>query len=53
MNNEYFGLDAEGLMGQEIMDGRNVVDADGFIGPGFVHKGIGRGDRNGHQMKCI
>ena len=56
-HDEYFGLDAEvlkGLMGQEcpvVMDGRNVVDADGFIGAGFVHKGIGRGDKNGHDIK--
>jgi len=33
------------------VNGRNVVDADGFIGAGFVYKGIGRGDRNGHAMK--
>ena len=57
-HDEYFSLDAgvlKGLMGQErpvVVDGRNVVDADGFIGAGFVYKGIGRGDRNEHQMKC-
>ena len=28
----------------------DVVDADGFIGGGFVYKGIGRGDKNGHEM---
>ena len=56
-HDEYFSLDAgvlKGLMGQErpvVVDGRNVVDADGFIGAGFVYKGIGRGDRNGHAMK--
>jgi len=54
-HDEYFSLDADvlkglkGLMGQERPV---VVDADGFIGAGFVYKGIGRGDRNGHQMKC-
>ncbi|MCG7848666.1 MAG: hypothetical protein MIO93_05745 [ANME-2 cluster archaeon] len=45
----------KGLMGQErpvVVDGRNVVDADGFVGAGFVYKGIGRGDRNEHQIKC-
>ena len=48
-HNEYFKLDAKvmkSLMGQEwpvVVDGRNVVDADGFIGAGFVHKGIGKG----------
>ena len=39
-------------MGQErpvIVDERNVVDADGFVGAEFVYKGIGRGDRNGHD----
>ena len=47
------GLDADvlkGLMGQEhpvIVDGRNVVEADGFIGEGFVYKGIGEGIRMG------
>ena len=55
-HDEYFGLDAKvlkGLMGQEhpvIVDGRNVVGADGFIGAGFVYKGIGRGDKNGHSI---
>jgi UDP-N-acetyl-D-mannosaminuronic acid dehydrogenase len=57
-HDEYFSLDAgvlKELMGQErpvVVDGRNVVDADGFIGAGFVYKGIGRVDRNVHQMKC-
>lgn len=55
-HDEYFSLDArvlKGLMGQErpvIVDGRNIVDADGFIGEGFVYKGIGRGDKNNHLM---
>jgi UDP-N-acetyl-D-mannosaminuronic acid dehydrogenase len=56
-HDEYFSLDAgvlKGLMGQErpvVVDGRNVVIADGFVGAGFVYKGIGRGDWNGHVMK--
>ena len=56
-HDEYFSLDTgvlKGLMGQErpvVVDGRNVVDADEFIGTGFVYKGIGRVDRNEHQMK--
>jgi UDP-N-acetyl-D-mannosaminuronic acid dehydrogenase len=57
-HDEYFSLDAEGLkglMGPErpvVVDGRNVVDADGFIGAGFVYMGIGRGDKNGHD-RCV
>jgi len=56
-HDEYFKLDAKvlkGLMGQKhlvIVDGRNVVDADRFIGEGFVYKGIGRGDKNGHDIR--
>jgi len=35
-----------------IVDGRNVVvDPDAWIGAGFVYRGIGRGDRNGHSLK--
>ena len=55
-HDEYFGLDAgtlKRLMGQNspvIVDGRNVVDADGFISEGFVYKGIGRGDKNTHSI---
>jgi UDP-N-acetyl-D-mannosaminuronic acid dehydrogenase len=55
-HDEYFGLDAgmlKGLMGVEhpvVVDGRNVVDVDGFIGAGFVYKGIWRGDKNEHQI---
>jgi UDP-N-acetyl-D-mannosaminuronic acid dehydrogenase len=55
-HDEYFSLDAgvlKGLMGQErpvVVDGRNVVDADGFIGARFVYKGIGRGDKNDHPI---
>jgi UDP-N-acetyl-D-mannosaminuronic acid dehydrogenase len=33
-----------------IIDGRNMVDADAFIQAGFVYKGIGRGDKNGHAI---
>jgi len=33
-----------------VVDGRNVVDPDSFIREGFVYKGIGRGDRNEHQL---
>ena len=33
-----------------IVDGRNLIDADKFIAEGFVYKGIGRGDKNGHQI---
>lgn len=33
-----------------IVDGRNVIDPDRFIGCGFLYKGIGRGDKNAHQI---
>lgn len=33
-----------------IIDGRNMVDPDAYIREGFVYKGIGRGDRNGHVV---
>jgi len=33
-----------------IVDGRNVVEPDEFIGKGFVYKGIGRGDKNSHEI---
>jgi len=33
-----------------IIDGRNMVDPDAYIREGFVYKGIGRGDKNGHAI---
>lgn len=33
-----------------IVDGRNIVEPDEFIGKGFVYKGIGRGDKNEHVI---
>ncbi|OPX65543.1 MULTISPECIES: nucleotide sugar dehydrogenase [unclassified Methanoregula] len=33
-----------------IIDGRNLVDPDAYIREGFIYKGIGRGDRNGHAI---
>ncbi len=33
-----------------IIDGRNVIDPDTFINEGFVYKGIGRGDKNYHDI---
>ena len=33
-----------------IVDGRNVINPDAFISEGFVYKGIGRGDKNGHDI---
>lgn len=33
-----------------IVDGRNLVDPDAWIRAGFIYKGIGRGDRNGHAI---
>jgi UDP-N-acetyl-D-mannosaminuronic acid dehydrogenase len=33
-----------------IVDGRNMVDPDAYIKNGFIYKGIGRGDKNGHPI---
>lgn len=33
-----------------IIDGRNLIDPDRFIAEGWIYKGIGRGDRNGHPI---
>ena len=33
-----------------IIDGRNVIEPDEFIGKGLVYKGIGRGDKNEHLI---
>ncbi len=41
------------LTGKEhpvILDGRNVIDPDLYIGEGFIYKGIGRGDKNEHAL---
>ncbi|MBU4138377.1 MAG: nucleotide sugar dehydrogenase [Euryarchaeota archaeon] len=53
---QYFDLNAakirkfSGLKHPVIIDGRNVIDPDGFINEGFVYKGIGRGDKNHHKL---
>jgi len=53
---EYMSLDPHEMrswMGQEypvIIDGRNIVDPDPYIEAGFIYKGVGRGDKNSHQM---
>jgi UDP-N-acetyl-D-mannosaminuronic acid dehydrogenase len=53
---QYYSLDPrhlQELSGQThpvIVDGRNVVEPDAFIDAGFVYKGIGRGDKNGHEV---
>ena len=42
-----------GLTGEEhpvVVDGRNIADPDAWIAAGFVYKGIGRGDKNGHLL---
>lgn len=55
-HNDYKALnpgDVKKMCGMEhpvIVDGRNVIDPDMFISAGFVYKGIGRGDRNGHGI---
>jgi UDP-N-acetyl-D-mannosaminuronic acid dehydrogenase len=33
-----------------IIDGRNMIDPDAYIRHGFIYKGIGRGDKNGHTI---
>ena len=54
---EYRGLvpaEVRRLCGCEqpaIVDGRNVVDPDAWIGAGFAYRGIGRGDRNRHELR--
>lgn len=34
-----------------FVDGRNVIDPDRVIEAGFIYKGIGRGDKNNHQIQ--
>jgi UDP-N-acetyl-D-mannosaminuronic acid dehydrogenase len=34
-----------------VVDGRNVVDPDAWIGVGFAYRGIGRGDKNRHALR--
>jgi UDP-N-acetyl-D-mannosaminuronic acid dehydrogenase len=34
-----------------IVDGRNIIDPDAFIQEGWIYKGIGRGDKNGHEIR--
>jgi UDP-N-acetyl-D-mannosaminuronic acid dehydrogenase len=54
---EYHALDpgkVKDLTGKKhplVVDGRNVVPADAWIAKGWVYKGIGRGDRNGHEIR--
>jgi UDP-N-acetyl-D-mannosaminuronic acid dehydrogenase len=58
-HHDYFKLDPiwmKKLTGQKnpiIVDGRNVVEPDKFIDAGFVYKGIGRGDKNGHEIRTF
>lgn len=53
---QFMGLNAgkikklTGLEHPVIIDGRNVIDPDAFIKEGFVYKGIGRGDKNYHDI---
>ncbi len=53
---EYKALQAKavgemtGCRSPVVVDGRNVIDPDAFIAEGFVYKGIGRGDKNGHPI---
>jgi UDP-N-acetyl-D-mannosaminuronic acid dehydrogenase len=55
-HHQYRSLDAarvRSLSGKKhpvIVDGRNIIDPDAWIGVGFIYKGIGRGDRNSHPL---
>jgi UDP-N-acetyl-D-mannosaminuronic acid dehydrogenase len=55
-HHQYRGLDASYLKNLTrknhpvIVDGRNMVDPDTYIRFGFIYKGIGRGDKNGHEI---
>ena len=54
---EYRGLvparvkEVSGSRHPAVVDGRNVVDPDAWINVGFVYRGIGRGDKNGHTLQ--
>ena len=54
---QYFELKAgkirklTGLQHPVIVDGRNVIDPDAFINEGFIYRGIGRGDKNNHEIR--
>lgn len=54
---EYYNMDPElskTLMNKEhpiIVDGRHVVEPDDFIKNGWIYKGIGRGDKNYHDIR--
>lgn len=56
-HHQYKSLDAlylKNLSGKKhpvIIDGRNLIDADAFIRCGFIYKGVGRGDKNGHTIQ--
>jgi UDP-N-acetyl-D-mannosaminuronic acid dehydrogenase len=39
-----------GMKHPVIIDGRNMVDPDTYIREGFIYKGIGRGDKNSHEI---
>jgi len=52
----YFDLKADwvkevtGKANPVVVDGRNVIEPEEFIGKGFVYKGVGRGDKNEHTI---
>ena len=54
---EYRGLlparvkEVSGSVHPAVVDGRNVVDPDAWIGAGFAYRGIGRGDKNRHALR--
>jgi len=56
-HHQYRSLDAlwvKALTGKKhpvIVDGRNIIEPDAWIGAGFIYKGIGRGDKNNHPVR--
>jgi UDP-N-acetyl-D-mannosaminuronic acid dehydrogenase len=34
-----------------MIDGRNIVNADDYINSGFIYRGVGRGDKNNHEVR--
>jgi len=55
-HDQYYALEPEHikyLSGKNvpvIIDGRNIIDPDWYIQTGFAYKGIGRGDKNNHEI---
>lgn len=48
---KYLDVEISQELSGVVEDGKNVLNPDGFIDAGFVYKGVGRGDKNRHQIK--